>query len=272
MPYFLDRLLGRRDLLIPHFDIDTVLPSEADSPLLQQIFRLRYEVYCLERAFLDPAGYADGIESDGYDPHAAHVAVRDPAGDIVGTVRLVRPVDGQPFPFEAQCRVFDDVVLPARGEAAEVSRLIVEKTFRRRRGDSMAGVSADFAGKGAQAGGHPARQAPEHRGNSPLLLLGMYRELYRYSVANGVRYWYAAMERSLARSLDKMGFSLVPIGPAGDYYGPVTLHMVDLRDLERRVEKGNKFMAAWFKGEPIPTWLVLKILVGGLMRGGPARM
>ena len=80
------------------------------------------------------------------------------------------------------------------------------------------------------------------------------------------------MERSLARSLDRMGFPLVAIGPPGEYYGPVTLHMVDLRDLERRVEAGNPFLAAWFKGEPIPFWLVVKTLAASLRRGGAPRL
>lgn len=269
---FFQRLFGRRDLLIPYFDFDTIAPGASADALLARICRLRYEVYCVERGFLDAAAYPDGIESDAYDRGAAHVAARALDGDLVGAVRLVRPGEGQSFPFEAQCQVFDGVVLPPRSEAGEVSRLIVKKTFRRRRGDSMEGVSSDFVKQRTSAGRRRVARAHEHRGNSPLLLLGMYRALYRYSVANGVRYWYAAMERSLARSLDRMGFPLVAIGPPGDYYGPVTLHMVDLRDLERRVEAANPFMAAWFKGEPIPLWLVVKTLAGSLLRGGEPRV
>ena len=36
--------------------------------------RLRYEVYCLERRFVDAAPCAEGQESDEYDPHAVHFA------------------------------------------------------------------------------------------------------------------------------------------------------------------------------------------------------
>jgi N-acyl amino acid synthase of PEP-CTERM/exosortase system len=86
--------------------------------------------------------------------------------------------------------------------------------------------------------------------------------MYRHSRQNGIRYWYAAMERSLARSLEKMGFKFVPIGPQVDYYGPVTPHMVDLNDLDERLKRENKFLAAWFNDEPIPLWILVKTMIG----------
>ncbi|WP_307731806.1 PEP-CTERM/exosortase system-associated acyltransferase [Massilia antarctica] len=266
MLLFFQRLLGRRDLLIPHFEFNTIARAAPVSELLTRIHRLRYEVYCMERAFLDAAAYPDGIESDHWDGHSAHVAAHARDGDIVGTVRLVCPAEGQAFPFEAQCEVFDELVLPPRAESAEVSRLIVQKTFRRGAGkagaDSPDGVETD-----ARARRHGGASGNAGRANNSLLLLGMYRALYRYSVANGIRYWYAAMERSLAGSLDKMGFPPVPIGPEGDYYGPVTLHLVDLRDLERRVAAASPFMMAWFRDEKMPFWLVVKTLAGRALRG-----
>ena len=267
--HLLDQLLGKRDILTPWFDFTTLPPGAGGTPLLADIQRLRYEVYCLERSFLDAAQYADGHERDEYDRCSAHVAACNLDGDLIGTVRLVRPDNAMPYPFEDHCGLFEEVALPPRETVAEISRLIVKKSFRRRRGDSMQGVSADFLEKGSAAAIAPASSASEARGNSPLLLLGMYREMYRYSRANGIRYWLAAMERSLARSLDKMGVKFVPVGPKSEYYGPVTLHMIDLDMLEQSMRAENKFLAAWFSDEPIPTWIVLKTVLGGLMRGGP---
>ena len=59
-------------------------------------------------------------------------------------------------------------------------------------------------------------------------MLGMYREMYRYSRKAGIRYWFAAMERALARSMDKIGFHFVPAGPETNYYGPVAPYVIDL--------------------------------------------
>jgi hypothetical protein len=95
----------------------------------------------------------------------------------------------------------------------------------------------------------------------------MYREMYRHSRQNGIRYWYAAMERSLARSLDKMGFRFVPIGPQVDYYGPVTPHIADLDELLERLKRENKFLAAWFNDEPIPLWIMVKTMFSNYVDG-----
>ena len=52
--------------------------------------RLRYEVYCLERQFVDAALFKrSDRESDEYDPHAVHFAATTPSGGVVATLRLV---------------------------------------------------------------------------------------------------------------------------------------------------------------------------------------
>lgn len=215
--------------------------------MFEQIFALRYEVYCLECGFLAPDAFKDGLESDEYDAHAVHFTAQNFANELVGSVRLVQPVVSQGFPLERHCRaLFENVVRPPREQCAEVSRLVVRKTYRRRSGDTLAGVSAEFAtttqipAVGAQA---------ERRNSSPQILLGLYREMYRYSLVNGIRYWYAAMERPLARALARFEFVFTPIGLEVDYYGPVTPYVADLRELERRVGAANPQLMAWLRGE-----------------------
>jgi N-acyl amino acid synthase of PEP-CTERM/exosortase system len=260
----IEKLFGKRDILIPYFRFSKVLRGNMESFVLKEIYKLRYEVYCLECAFLEAKDFQQGLETDEYDDCSVHFAAYTLDRNIVGTVRLVQPKDGQDYPFESHCAVFDEFRHPPRANSAEISRLVVRKTFRRRRGDSMEGISQDFMEKGSTASIQPPCSR-DKRGNSPLLLLGMYREMYRHSRENGIRYWYAAMERSLARSLQKMGFRFVPIGPKVDYYGPVTLHMVDLNELNARLQAENKFLAAWFNDEPIPFWIMIKTLVGSFL-------
>ncbi len=264
----IERMLGKRDILIPYFDFHAAEHEGGKRELMNQIYRLRYEVYCNECHFLDPAQYSDGLEMDEYDPCSGHFAAFNHDGEIVGTVRLVQPVEHLLYPFESHCTVFDDFRFPERAQAGEISRLVVKKTYRRRRGDTLEGVSSDFVHGPSSS---PSPRYREQRGNSPLLLLGMYKEMYKYSRRNGIRFWYAAMERSLARSLDKMGFKFVPIGPATDYYGPVTPHIVDLEELNERLQRENRFLAAWFNDEPIPIWVLVKSLVVSRMIGAPGR-
>ena len=261
-----ERLNGKRDVLIPYFNFRKVMKGNMESYVLKEIFKLRYEVYCLERHYLEASEFQEGMETDEYDDCSIHFAAYTLDTDIVGTVRLVQPHPGQEYPFESHCVPFPEFVAPARESVAEVSRLVVRKTHRRRRGDSMEGISQDFVEKGSAKTIKPASAVrSDKRTNSPLLLLGMYREMYRYSRQNGIRYWYAAMERSLARSLQKMGFKFVPIGPQVDYYGPVTPHMADLDELIGRLKRENKFLAAWFNDEPIPLWIMVKTVVGNYL-------
>jgi N-acyl amino acid synthase of PEP-CTERM/exosortase system len=263
-----DRLTGKRDILIPYFSFQRVLKGNMESYVLKEIYKLRYEVYCLERHYLEASDFENDQETDEYDDCSIHFAAYTLNKDIVGTVRLVQPHEGQPYPFEGHCTPFPEFSYPARDNAAEISRLVVKKTHRRRRGDSMEGISQDFMEKGSTKTIKPRSTVRrDKRGNSPLLLLGMYREMYRYSRQNGIRYWYAAMERSLARSLEKMGFRFVPIGPQVDYYGPVTPHMADLDELLGRLRRENKFLAAWFNDEPIPLWIMVKTMVGNYLEG-----
>lgn len=263
-----ERFSGKRDILIPYFQFRRVTRGSKESSVLKEIFKLRYDVYCLERQFLDAGDFEECLETDDFDDCSIHFAAYTLDNDIIGTVRLVQPHPDQAYPFESHCMPFPDFHAPARESAAEVSRLVVRKTHRRRRGDSMEGISQDFVEKGSTKGIKPNSSVRgDKRGNSPLLLLGMYREMYRYSRENGIRYWYAAMERSLARSLEKMGFKFVPIGPQVDYYGPVTPHMADLDELIGRLRKENRFLAAWITGEPIPFWISLKTMIGSFLRG-----
>src|SRR5262249_25539974 len=138
---------------------------------LEGIHRLRYQVYCLERRFLDVRAYPECREADRYDDHAVHLAATDVSGEVAATLRLVldSPLG---FPVEDRgvklCPEFD--ALP-RGRTGEVSRLIV---------------------------------APEHRRTSagPLLLFGLFRLLYLESRKLGLHGLIAAMEEGLCRLLE----------------------------------------------------------------------
>jgi N-acyl amino acid synthase of PEP-CTERM/exosortase system len=259
-------LMGERDVLIPYFKFHSERPGIVKSAMLEEIYRLRYEVYCVERQFLSADDFPDELEYDEYDTCSAQIAAYNLDNLIVGSVRLVQPPLSQRFPFEEHCSVFEHHKFPSREETGEISRLVVRKSYRRRRGDSLQGISKDFMDKGNAASIQPHPGGKKRSGDSPLLLLGLYREMYRYSRQTGIRFWYAAMERSLARALGKMGFRFVPIGPQTDYYGPVTPFLLDLHEVDATLRSENKFLAAWFNDEPIPNWLLLRTLAQSFMQ------
>jgi N-acyl amino acid synthase of PEP-CTERM/exosortase system len=242
----LTRANAAPDAFTPHFTFGR-LATGGDRLATMEVFALRYQVYCLECGFLDPTDYADGLETDEFDAWSTHFTATNLAGELVGSVRLVQPPAGQAFPFQARCTaLFENVELPPGDQCAEVSRLVVRESYRRRAGDTLAGVPKEFI-TGSGPFTPTPRSTSERRSNSPEILLGLYREMYQFSLRTGRRYWYAAMERSLARALSRLQFVFTPIGMETDYYGPVTPYLADLRELERRLDAHNPALLAWFR-------------------------
>lgn len=206
--------------------------------LLHDTYRLRYQVFCNERRFLDAGDYPAGTETDAYDGFSTHFAAFDRAGQIAGAVRLVHGGEAPGYPYQSHCPVYEGVALPPESETREISRLVVSKLYRRRQEDNFLGINERDV--------PPPPEFADKRGKHPIIVLGMYRAMYAYSRRQGVRYWYAAMERSLARLLNRYGFEFNQIGPEVDYYGPVAVYLADLRRLEARVSSESPEMFDWF--------------------------
>src|SRR5450759_1105965 len=72
--------------------------------LIEESYRLRYQVYCLERHFLEGAS---GIESDEFDANSCHTVLLNRAsGEVVGSARLVLGSNWYPhdsFPMQRFC-------------------------------------------------------------------------------------------------------------------------------------------------------------------------
>lgn len=115
---------------------------------------------------------------------------------------------------------------------------MVRSDYRRRRGDRLSGVTASQ---------NRAAFVGERRHEAPQILLSLYRQMYAYCREHGIRYWYAAMERSLARSLARLDFAFDEIGPETDYYGPVSPYVADLRVLESRLGRCRPELLQWLQ-------------------------
>lgn len=220
--------------------------SFGDQPgVMESIFELRYQVYCMECGFLDAGKYPEQQESDGFDDDSAHFCAYNLRDELVGYVRLVPAVGEQGrFPWESHgLGLLPGAKLPPRDQAAEISRLMVRRDYRRRRGDTMQGLSTN--------GEHPAVKE-DRRVEAPQIVLSLYRQMYQHSLKAGLRYWFAAMERPLARSLAQMGFGFEQIGEEADYFGPVAPYIGDLRVFETRLEQRNPQLLAWMQRPETP--------------------
>lgn len=202
---------GARELYRQFFE--TVVVADDDQSLRNDVYRLRYQVYCVENPFEDPSDKLDGLESDVYDERAAHCLLRHRRTSFwAGAARLILPNKDAPahsFALQEVCRdpMIED---PARfpvNEMAEVSRFCVSKEFRKRQGDGLMPQSNE-----------PEDQKDERR-VVPNMILGLIEGLVDMSIRNGIVYWCAVMEPPLLRLLSRLGINFESIGPLVDYHG-----------------------------------------------------
>ena len=205
------------------FDSGGIFFTKIDSPeLLEDVFRLRYQVYCKERQFLSASDYPHGAEKDAYDGFAIHFGAFDPAGGLVGAVRLILP-ECPVFPIEERIPPLPlSENLPLHGECAEISRLTISKEFRR-------SLSLDYPG---------ARQSIVQTSGSVLykvspVTLGLCHLLYLECLEQQIGYCLALMERPLHLLLRLHGFVFRRIGPEIDCHGLVAPYMIDVNALDR---------------------------------------
>jgi N-acyl amino acid synthase of PEP-CTERM/exosortase system len=119
---------------------------------------------------------------------------------------------------------------PALASFAEVSRLAIAKSFRRRVSDSLYGGPPrleDVSDASTFA------VAPFRKRDGSEILLGICRSLYQESKRRGITHWMLAMERSLYLMLHRMGFKYAPAGPEVDYYGTVRPYLASIEALEK---------------------------------------
>jgi N-acyl amino acid synthase of PEP-CTERM/exosortase system len=204
--YHLSASVNRLD---DYFDV-----IEADTPeLLDEVFSLRYQVYCIENQFEDATQYPDGREMDVYDPRSRHVAmIHRRSGDVVATTRLIiaRQLRAAPLPIERVIcpeAMFELKRYPA-SQVAEISRYAISKNLRRRKGETEI---ADI--------GWNSAETVDSRRYMPHLTLGLMRGILTLSVAADVRFLCACVKPALRRLLQQFGLEFRPIGSLVEYHG-----------------------------------------------------
>jgi N-acyl amino acid synthase of PEP-CTERM/exosortase system len=175
------------------------LQIDSDPRLMDDSYRLRYQVYCVERGFLRGEDYPDGREHDEFDRHSLHLGVVDGGGVLVATARLVK-VNMIGLPLFRHCRIYarESELYQDTNRVAEISRLCVSRELRK------------------------------HRVGRASVAVMLYRAIYQASKRNGFTHWLVATEPSLQRLLASLQVPFREVGPQTDYYGPVAPYLVDL--------------------------------------------
>ena len=187
-----------------------------DEPSLDQVARIRHDVYCRDLGW-EPLR-EDGRETDEFDGHSLHCLLRQRvSGEPVGCSRLILTRPRDPFyalPFERSCKevidrsIVDPAKLP-RQTIGEVSRLAVMSAYRQRRGEASGAVSAtdgDFDAHG-----------PNTR--FPFVPVSLYLGAAAIALRVGVEQVFVVTEPRLADHFVRIGFDIQVIGGAIEHRG-----------------------------------------------------
>lgn len=186
----------------------------ADSDeLVDECYRLRYQVYCVEHPFEEPDPAKGEYERDAFDGHSIHALLRHrDSGEFIGTVRLIMGENDSPkrMPVFELCEQHL-IKLPEqlyKQRSAEISRFCISKDFRRRITDSMYSSS------------YTARELAAVRNRViPFMAIGLMSMVFRLCRAHEIRQSTAVMEPSLIRLLTKLGIYFQPVGEPIEYHG-----------------------------------------------------
>jgi N-acyl amino acid synthase of PEP-CTERM/exosortase system len=222
-----------------YFDI-----VRADTPtLLDEAYRLRYQVYCVENPFENAAEHIDGCEMDTDDDRSVHtLLVHRVSGAFAGTVRVILPDDDRPLPIHgilaSQNRSFAKR-LP-REATAEISRFAVSKEFRRRSGEQR---YADVSVPG---------DASNERRMVPYITFGLIRGVLEICLESGIEHICAVMEPALIRILGRFGLHFEQIGDLVEHHGMRQPCVARLEDLVNRNRMDSTLLWQYTAGSTAP--------------------
>ena len=205
-----------------NFDKYFEVVSVNSDDLLKEVFRLRYQVYCEEECI--PGFQTDkfqyGMEKDEDDRRSAQCLVRHRhSGIIAGSVRLVLPNPmnyEELLPIEKYKEIFLDPGLIDLGKiprqrSAEISRFILAKEFRSRKGERQ----KPYGGTELLSD----NKSEHGRRSFPHPILGLAIAIIRMSLENDITHLFALMEPVLNKLLRRFLFDFKPIGPVVECHG-----------------------------------------------------
>jgi N-acyl amino acid synthase of PEP-CTERM/exosortase system len=204
------------DQFLAFFDVDFAV-SQAQK---NAVYGVRYRVYCEEQNYEPADRFPDRMEQDEFDAKSLHCLITHKASGIhAGCVRLVGTGgrrESDILPYEKHC---PDSVEPdffrtrdlQRDSICEISRLAVDRRFRRRPGARNPGATEVEAGAG-QFSGEEIRTFPLIATAGFLAATALTEITQRTDV-------FALMEPFLPRLMRHAGFTFQRAGRDVEYHG-----------------------------------------------------
>ena len=197
-----------------YFDVEFAGSREQKSA----VYGIRYRVYCEDFGFEPAEDFPERQEHDEFDGQSLHCLVTHRrSGKPAGCVRVVSTVGRRGdtiLPFEKHCPgsvkpEFYRTMGLQRDSLCEVSRLAVDRTFRRRGGEQF----------GRLGQGHAMDCSLQEKRTFSLIAVAGFLAATALSDITGRTNVFALMEPFLPRLLHRTGLNFKRAGEDMDYHG-----------------------------------------------------
>ncbi|MBK6508925.1 MAG: PEP-CTERM/exosortase system-associated acyltransferase [Haliea sp.] len=190
--------------------------EQATTPAqLENVYRVRYRVYCEEFQYETPEAFPNQLETDEFDANSRHsLVVHKASGMPAGCARLVLADEQRLMPMEKYCaHAMDESIIRGfdgrRDTICEFSRLGVDGAFRRRPGE-----------RESRFGEIAALDCSKREQRTfPLVALATILSALAMSELIGRPHCFAMMEPFLPRLLGRSGLIPIPAGKETEYHG-----------------------------------------------------
>ncbi len=170
--------------------------------LLERVYRLRYEVYCLATGFENPAHQIAGFEQDKYDEHALHsLLIERATGADLGSVRLILPNEEVSLPAYA----ISTAARAAAGKEFPIDTTAEASRFLRAPESPERGVR------------HPAFET-----------LALMAAIVKMSAEQNITHTLALVTGPMLRLLNRFGLAFRPLGEPVEFNGLRYAAILDL--------------------------------------------
>lgn len=225
--------------LLDEFNNTFCLDVGDDAYLSLANMKLRYQVWCLENDYFNPADFDEAIESDEYDSRSIYAVVSNKNHNInIATTRVILHDKNKPktkFPMEKFTMLRrherDHLLHAPRETIGEISRFCVSKNFRRRAAEKKTTHGITSADETPQASG---------KRSFSQITLGLFRGIFSICLQYNLDHLYAFMEPALLRIIRRYGVNFTPVGPCVNYYGlrqPCILSIISAKENAKKTSK-----------------------------------
>jgi len=189
----------------------------------QDCYALRYRTFVEEFGFEDKANYKEPVETDDYDFLSTSIAIyHRSTGNIAACIRVIPGYIFDQLPVERYIKSSLDMdkaspILNDRNTLAEISRVAVDKNFRRRKNEHHS----------------PIGTHSEEERSYPLIAVACFLASDIVCEALGIYNGIAVMEPFLPQLTGRSGIHFEPIGEEVDYHGkriPYVVNHVSILD------------------------------------------